>query len=428
MIAKADGIKHGQAMTNYTTKNNRADMIKTNLLTEGLPPMGMWQEMLLHQERFKNKFSRKPYDDTSIRIELSPAIEETMGWIPRHWKELLEEYIKVLDSITVVEGVGKKKGKDKGKGKQPDKVRVKPTNIQNSQYFAAIHYDAKSGIPHLHLVVNRLDKDGNLNNLDYIGKRAVAAARIINQRHGWVDAMEIRQRRISEITDTCMSILRSMPSFNWETYLRKLTEKGYDVKVTRDKSADKNIRSYSFRFGNSSIPASELGVGKNLTAAHIEATFTKLHKVERAPQTTARPRLSSEEAARIKLEKLQTQQREMQQVKPKEPEWFRETLLYNGQRYDIKMPLDAYNEMNSHIVAPGDGSANRVDVLNVAMTLFMHYIDAATAMSESCGGGGSAPSNDWGRDKDDDDKDWARRCALMANMMCKPAIRRKMKR
>lgn len=426
MIAKADGITHGQAMTNYTIKNNRADMIKTNLLTEGLPPMGMWQEMQLHQERFKNKFARKPYDETSIRIELSPAIEETMGWIPHHWKELLEEYIKVLDSITVVEGVGKKKGKEKGKGKQPDKVKVKPTNIQNSQYFAAIHYDAKSGIPHLHLVVNRLDKDGNLNNLNYIGKRAVAAACIINKRRDWVDAMEIRQKRISEITDTCMSTLRSMPSFNWETYLRKLIEKGYDVKVTRDKSAAQNIRSYSFRFGNSTIPASELGVSKNLTAAHIESTFAKLHKVERTPATTAHPRLSSEEAARYQLEKPQTRQREIGQVKPKEPEWFRDTLLYKGQQYNIKMPLDAYNEMNSHIVAPEEGEANRVDVLNVAMTLFMHYIDAATAMSESSGGGGSAPSSGWGRDKDE--FDWARRCALMANKMCKPAIRRGMKR
>jgi hypothetical protein len=28
-------------MTNYATKNNRADIVKTNHLSEGLPPMGM---------------------------------------------------------------------------------------------------------------------------------------------------------------------------------------------------------------------------------------------------------------------------------------------------------------------------------------------------------------------------------------------------
>ena len=42
MIAKASAIQHGQAMTNYATKNNRADIVKTNHLSEGLPPMGMW--------------------------------------------------------------------------------------------------------------------------------------------------------------------------------------------------------------------------------------------------------------------------------------------------------------------------------------------------------------------------------------------------
>lgn len=46
MIAKASAIQHGQAMTNYATKNNRADIVKTNHLSEGLPPMGMWDEMV----------------------------------------------------------------------------------------------------------------------------------------------------------------------------------------------------------------------------------------------------------------------------------------------------------------------------------------------------------------------------------------------
>ena len=47
MIAKASAIQHGQAMTNYATKNNRADIVKTNLLSEGLPPRGMWDDMVL---------------------------------------------------------------------------------------------------------------------------------------------------------------------------------------------------------------------------------------------------------------------------------------------------------------------------------------------------------------------------------------------
>ena len=53
MIATARPIAHGQAMTNYATKDFRADIVKVNLLTEDLPPMGMWDEIVLHMNRFK---------------------------------------------------------------------------------------------------------------------------------------------------------------------------------------------------------------------------------------------------------------------------------------------------------------------------------------------------------------------------------------
>lgn len=71
MISKASAIQHGQAMTNYATKNNRADIVKTNHLSEGLPPMGMWDEMVLHQSMFKQRYVKKPIELTSIRFELS---------------------------------------------------------------------------------------------------------------------------------------------------------------------------------------------------------------------------------------------------------------------------------------------------------------------------------------------------------------------
>lgn len=59
------------------------------------------------------------------------------------------------------------------------------------------------------------------------------------------------------------------------------------------------------------------------------------------------------------------------------------------------------------------------NVLNVAMLLCMNYVDAATTVSESCGGGGSTSSN-WGKDDDEDERERARRCAQHANWLCKP--------
>ena len=53
------------------------------------------------------------------------------------------------------------------------------------------------------------------------------------------------------------------------------------------------------------------------------------------------------------------------------------------------------------------------------MLLFAGYIDAATSMSEPCGGGGSTPSSGWGKKDDEDDWKFAHRCAQMAHAMCK---------
>lgn len=58
------------------------------------------------------------------------------------------------------------------------------------------------------------------------------------------------------------------------------------------------------------------------------------------------------------------------------------------------------------------------EIQHTALLLFAGYLDAATSLAASSGGGGSDTSS-WGRDKDEDELEWARRCARMANSMCK---------
>ena len=82
-----------------------------------------------------------------------------------------------------------------------------------------------------------------------------------------------------------------------------------------------------------------------------------------------------------------------------------------------------YKELDSNIVVPENSNATHEDILKVAMLLFLNYVDAATQMYESLGGGGGTDSG-WGKDKDEDELEWARRCAKMANWLCKPIVRR----
>ena len=58
------------------------------------------------------------------------------------------------------------------------------------------------------------------------------------------------------------------------------------------------------------------------------------------------------------------------------------------------------------------------DVRKTALLLFAKYLDGATSMATSSGGEGSDMSG-WGKDKDEDEREWARRCAQMANCLCK---------
>lgn len=59
--------------------------------------------------------------------------------------------------------------------------------------------------------------------------------------------------------------------------------------------------------------------------------------------------------------------------------------------------------------------------------LYVGYINEATNFAGSQGGGGS-DTKDWGREKDEDEIEWIRRCLQQATKMVKPKCGRKIKR
>jgi len=71
---------------------------------------------------------------------------------------------------------------------------------------------------------------------------------------------------------------------------------------------------------------------------------------------------------------------------------------------------------------------NGSQILHCATLLFLGYIDQATTFAEGHGGGGGGSDVAWGRDDDEDNRQWARRCLAMANKMMKPSGSRGRKR
>ena len=402
MIAKARSISHGSAMTNYATKHNRADMVLTRNFGEGLTPLAMWGAMETIHQKYEPKFRRKSVTKPTLRMEVSPSLEETKGWTLKDWYDYA---IRFLDEFK--KKVQAKEGKKRGKSR---------FNLDRAQIFACLHFDAKSGIPHLHILINRIDLDGNLMNDSFIGDSAVKAAHAINVERGWKLPEDIYEAHEKEISEACYNILRGIPSYEWSSYKHGLESRGYKVHEQRDKQGV--LHGYTILRGNSRFKSSTLGKGRSLTVPKLEATWKKLHSVTPSvdkpnsivgiAQTTERMPLTEPNSAR----------QSVAQSKPETPSVFRKILSVGDKNYSIAMPVDAYKAMKETIESP-DESVPFENVLNVAMLLFMNYVDAATTVSESSGGGGSTPSN-WGKDDDEDERERARRCAQHANWLCKP--------
>ncbi len=389
MIAKASTISHGANAIRYSVNKEKADIVKANLLPDNISPEAMYGRMMLVQRKFAENINKgRPLGRNVIRIEISPSEEESRGWTMNDWASLSNEFIRVFDSIDL-------SGKTK-------RASSKQTNLKGSQYIAALHRDSKSGIFHLHIDANRVDMEGRINDSHKIGERAVMAANIINERRGWMQSEEIGIRHRQEISVCCMEILRKMDKFSWKQYEAELTKRGYKVHLQEKESG--GVYGYSIKRGNSIYKSSVLGIGRSLTPSKIEATWAKLHPQERKSEPT----------------KPISQQTRTADITPISQPVIKHYNIATDEyhSYHVEIPEAADNIIRQNCSLEEAHPLTKLEeIQHTALLLFAGYLDAATSMATSSGGGSDTGS--WGRDKDEDELEWARRCARMANSMCK---------
>ena len=389
MIAKASTISHGANAIRYSVNKEKADIVKANLLPDNISPEAMYGRMMLVQRKFAENINKgRPLGRNVIRIEISPSEEESRGWTMNDWASLSNEFIRVFDSIDL-------SGKTK-------RASSKQTNLKGSQYIAALHRDSKSGILHLHIDANRVDMEGRINDSHKIGERAVMAANIINEGRGWMQSEEIGIRHRQEISVCCMEILRKMDKFSWKQYEAELTKRGYKVHLQEKESG--GVYGYSIKRGNSIYKSSVLGIGRSLTPSKIEATWAKLHPQERKSEPT----------------KPISQQTRTADITPISQPVIKHYNITTDEyhSYHVEIPEAADNIIRQNCsLEEAHPLAKLEEIQHTALLLFAGYLDAATSMATSSGGG--SDTGGWGRDKDEDELEWARRCARMANSMCK---------
>ena len=414
MLAKV-GAYGGNAVR-YAMEKEKAKVVKVNHLPEGLDATSIWYRMKHHcQLHQQDRTVGRKLERFMVSFVLSPSKEESKDFTMQDWADLQNESLEVLDSVGLL-----------SKGFTEE---VK-TNFHGSMNVGALHSDSKSGTLHLHVDCCRVDLDGSTNDVHDIHKRAMMAAEIINMRHGWKQPQEIRDIRQQEIAEFCEYTLRNMERFDTDYYFKLLRMKGYEVTPKYDKQ--KKLVGYTIGKNASVFKVS--AIGRKFMASRLEDTWRKLHP--QSVQSRLRPAIPVNtfvaKPVRPVVPKTTTTQPRVQPtpfVLPPKPTPTNAVydIKVGDETFKVEIP-DAIKDLfiNEAQVSEDNDIATIKDVSRVAILLFVGYIDAATSMSESCGGGGgSAPSSGWGKDNDEDERQYARRCLKMAHSMCKPKPRRR---
>ena len=408
MIMLARVVPYGGNAVRYALEKDKAKVVKANHMPEGIAPTAIWYMMKHHcQLHQQDRTVGRKLERFMTTFVISPSKEESANLKMDDWVNLGDEALETLDSVGLIP-----KGMEK---------EVK-TNFRNSMNVAGLHSDSKSGTLHLHLDCCRVDLDGNTNDVHDIHKRAMMAAEIINMRHGWQQPLEIRDMRKEEIADFCEYTLQKMQEFDIDFYFKMLRMKGYDVTPRYDKS--KQLVGYTISKNASVFKASE--IGRKFMVSQLEATWKKFHPkpaLVKVKPSTPTVTTSSRSVRPTAQTMISTQTKAQPRVQAKPVPSF---TIFNIDTPIGSKAVDIPNSvkdifLNEAHVPDGNDTAIVENVAHTAMLLFVDYIDAATSMSESCGGsGGSASESGWGKKDDEDERQYARRCLQMAHSMCMP--------
>ena len=413
MIMLAKVVPYGGNAVRYALEKEKAKLVKVNHMPEGIDPTAIWYMMKHHcQLHQQDRTVGRALERLMVQFVISPSKEETANFTLKDWADLQDESLETLDAVGLIP-MGMKK-------------EVK-TNFRNSMNVGGLHSDSKSGTLHLHMDCCRVDLDGNTNDVHDIHKRAMMAAEIINMRHGWKQPKEIREMRKEEIADFCEYTLQKMQEFDVDFYFKMLRMKGYEVTPRYDKG--KNLVGYTIAKNASVFKASE--IGRKFMTSQLESTWKKLHPkpaqvITKPSAQTATPRSRPVRSTFQTMASTQAKVQPKVQAKP-----LPSFTIFNidtpiGSKA-VEIPNSVKDIFLNEAQVPEDNDTATVEIVaHTAMLLFAGYIDAATSMSESCGGGGgSAPESGWGKDKDEDERAYARRCLKMAHSMCKPKPRQR---
>lgn len=312
-----------------------------------------------------------------------------------------------------------------------------------------VHLDEKS--PHVHCSVVPVNDRNKISWHSYFGKDQVEGRAIIGALHDgfykevgqkWglergsnMAETKAKHRSTEEYKRDLVSEVCGLETTK-EGLLRQIHRaeiklKGISTMIenlhARKDSVQEQIDLIAQQFGQEGVDNAELaGRMANLRKEmeNIDEKLTiRLKMLEEANTTIS--------SAKLRLEELNREQAKIQKRF--------DNATVNEATLLQKNILSTYNDMVASSVEPllptlsdrqkdiltesgfTDLTENAADVINCAMYLALQFIHEATTYAESCGGGGGGNLSGWGRDKDEDEELWWRRCIAKSASMVRPA-------
>lgn len=409
MIAKAKAISHGINCINYITGESenkkhpeKITHICDNLLPPGLDPTGIWNSMRM------DSMCHTKLINNVIRIELSPAKEQTKYFSKEDWENLWLDFVNEFDRQEL---------KDKD-----GKIISPKTNISGSKYTVWLHEDSRSGIPHLHAAICRIDENGTINNDRNIHLRAQRAAEKVALRYGWETAGKVRSVKKDTVEKDCLDVLKKMDKFSFDDYFNRLRNKGYKIKIRQ--SEDGKIHGYRIEKGRSHFKASEIGKGRHFMASKLESTWKSHHK---------EPGYKVSENNPDKLIFTDSRSREFERPDYSKPRdnYRKVNIRHDSQIFTRFIPEPVMNSFEKEF--DSYEYSNSAALINLSCFFFAVAQGILAMMNTpyySSGGGGGTSDNDLPRSKDELEEEmlWAIRCAKAARAKIAPVRKFRMRR
>ena len=239
MISKAKSCPGGTALFNYVVNDKKGYELLRNDLS-GSTPKELFSDMMIFQQQ-----NLRCVNNT-ISIVLSPTVDDGKKLSINQLKTLTQDFLIKMD--------------------------LDP----NSNQFIAFVHDEKEH-KHVHILLNRVNKDGSLINDSFISKKAQKAAHDVAKLHQLTSAKDIRdlkenKAKISnsnikkEINNIHLKVLKMRPQ-NLKEYQEEMCKAGVQVLPTINKQG--NIQGYRFLHETSGINLKASEVDRNLKLNEI---------------------------------------------------------------------------------------------------------------------------------------------------------------